>query len=67
MNKRYYFLELDGVYVVLAGEADTDRLGLIGATFSTATRAREYVEVLNQEGAYLAEAALEADNDTETS
>lgn len=47
MNRVYYYLELNGRYEVIAATPESDRLGLIGANFSTATRAQEYVLVLN--------------------
>ena len=49
MNKQYYYLALNGEYVIIDSSIDTDRLGLMGATFSTAKQAANYVARLNDE------------------
>ncbi len=60
MVEKFYFLSLSpNEFVVLRGQPDTDRVGLIGATFTTQTQAAEYCRALN------AEAQREPDNDTE--
>ena len=65
--KQYYYLSLEGKFVIIAAQQDTDRVGLIGASFTAETRAAEYAEQLNDEEEQEAHriAIGEADNDTE--
>lgn len=61
--KLYYYLKYEDEYIVLVGQQGVGRIGLIGASFSTETRAIEYVNSLNDE----AYAQSEADKLTEQS
>jgi len=48
--KQYYYLALEsGRFEIIVAQADTDRVGLLGANFSTATQAAEYAALLNDE------------------
>jgi hypothetical protein len=47
---RYFYLLLNSEYVVLVA-GDSDRVGLVGASFSAEHRAAEYVERLNNDEA----------------
>ncbi len=64
MIEIFYFLSLSpNEYVVLRGQQGTDRVGLIGATFTTQAQAAEYCRALNAE----AQQTDEPDNDAEQS
>ena len=46
--KYYYYLALNNEFLILVGQGDTDRIGLVGATFSTENLAQQYVEARNE-------------------
>ncbi len=60
MNKRYYYLALNGSYEIIVAQEDSDRVGLLGVTFTATKRVSDYVEQLNRE------AEAKADNEAAT-
>ena len=60
MKHLYYFLALNDRFEVIRASAGTDRVGLIGASFTTVGNAADYVEQLNREE------KIKPDSDTDT-
>ena len=49
--KQYYYLYRDSEFVVVVAQPDTDRVGLLGVSFTGENRAMSYVEYLNDKEA----------------
>ncbi len=60
MKHLYYYLSLEGRFEIVVAQAGTDRVGLLGASFTTATAAANYAIRLNSE------AKIKPDSDTAT-